>query len=64
MDDTVILATSINALEEKLARLIHEAKNIDMEIHPEKSKFMTISTKDEEPFFLDRIKIGHVNKYI
>ena len=64
MDDTAILATSRDALQSKLSCLIEEAKHIDMEIHPEKSKFMTINTEDREPFCFDRITIGHVNKYM
>ena len=64
MDDTAVLATSRDGLNEKLALLIQAAKDIDMEIHPEKSKFMTINSNDKSPFYFDHITIGHVNKYV
>ena len=64
MDDTVILATSRCALNKKLSLLIQETINIDMEIHPEKSKFMTVNSNDKEPFYFENIVIGHVERYI
>ena len=43
MDDTVVLATSREAMKEKLRLLYREAESIGMEIHPQKSKYMVVN---------------------
>ena len=64
MDDTVVLATSRDAMQRKLALLHNETVAIKMEIHPGKSKFMVINSKDNVPFVLENIVISHTNEYI
>ena len=64
MDDTVILATSRDALEQKLALLHRETKAISMEIHPRKSQYMVINSNDSRAFILNHITIEHTKEYI
>ena len=64
MDDTVVLATSRDAMQHKLTLLHQEAVAIKMEIHPEKSKFMVINSKDNAPFILENIAIRHTHEYV
>ena len=64
MDDTVVLATSREAMQRKLTLLHHETVAIKMEIHPDKSKFMVINSKDDVPFIFENIVIRHTHEYI
>ena len=45
MDDTVVLATTRDAMQEKLTLLYRESDAIGMEIHPQKSKYMVIGSQ-------------------
>ena len=44
MDDTVLLATSREAMEEKLSILYNSSQDIDMVIHHNKSQFMVVDS--------------------
>ena len=64
MDDTVVLATSREAMQQKLKLLYQEAEAIRMEIHPLKSKYMVVNSKDNLPFNLHDITIGYTDEYV
>ena len=64
MDDTAVLATSRDAMQQKLMLLYREAKSISMEVHPHKSKYMVINGKDHRSFELDHITIDHTDEYV
>ena len=64
MDDTVVLATSRNAMQQKLRLLNQEAQSIRMEIHPSKSRYMVINGTDYRSFSLNNITIDHTDEYI
>ena len=63
MDDTVLLATSRDAMEKKLKLLHDSAKEIDMVIHPDKSQFLVINSQDRNPFRIEDIVISHTDTY-
>ena len=63
MDDTVILATSREAMTKKLELLYRAAKGIDMAIHPTKSQFMTVNVADHIPFEIEKVKISYTSTY-
>lgn len=63
MDDTVILATSRDAMSIKLALLMEATKQTDMSIHPIKSKYFAINTLDQEPFVIDDVVISYQDVY-
>ena len=64
MDDTVIFATSRTSLRRKLETLIETCNGLNMQIHPGKSKFFSVNTKDTEPFILQNITIKHTDSYV
>lgn len=63
MDDTILLATSREAMERKVALLYNSAKSIDMLMHPDKSQYMAVNSDDVEPFYIENVKISRTNKY-
>jgi len=63
MDDTTILATSRQAMIEKLALLSQCADRIGMQIHPEKSQYIVVNSADTSPFFFDDRKVRHTASY-
>ena len=63
MNDTVILATSREAMTKKLELLYRAAKGIDMAIHPTKSQFMTVNVADHIPFEIENVKISYTSTY-
>ena len=63
MDDTVLLATSRIAMQRKLELLYNCATDIDMKMHPEKSKFIVINAKDTVPFQVGDIEVMHTDSY-
>ena len=64
MDDTVVLATTRDAMQEKLTLLCRESEAIGMEIHPKKSKYMVISAQDRRPFMLHNTSIDYTGEYV
>ena len=64
MDDTVIFATSRSSMLRKLETLIETCNGLNMQLHPEKSKFMTVHAKDREPFVVQNIVIQHADSYV
>ena len=64
MDDTVVLATSRQAMQDKLNLLNESVRAIHMVIHPSKSQYMAINTKDRAPFVLDVVKIAATDRYV
>ena len=62
MDDTVVLATTREAMQQKLMLLHREAESICMEIHPQKSKYMVINSNDDRSFNLQHITIDRTNE--
>lgn len=64
MDDTILMATSRNAMERKLLLLYNSANDINMIMHPEKCKYMVVNSTDKEPFILENIRIEHTDRYI
>ena len=63
MDDTAVLATSRNAMEQKLNLLWNSTCEIDMRIHPGKSQYIVINSSDEMAFHLGDITIEHTGSY-
>ena len=64
MDDTAVLATSRESMLRKLTALKKCTDNLQAEIHPVKSAFITVNTKDTCDFVLDGISIVHCNDYM
>ena len=64
MDDTVVLATTRDAMQEKLTLLHRESEAIGMEIHPQKSKYMVIGSQDRRPFTLHDASIDYTGEYV
>jgi hypothetical protein len=64
MDDTVIFSTSRQAMQQKLELLIKAATDLNMLVHPTKSEYMCINSKDKEPFKIDNICIKRVESYV
>ena len=64
MDDTVVLATTRDAMQEKLTLLYRESEAIGMEIHPQKSKYMVIGSHDRRPFTLHNASIDYTGEYV
>ena len=62
-DDTVLLATNREVMQNKLERLINQTNEIDMKVHPSKSVFIKVTTHDEAPFLVGSTVIRHVEKY-
>jgi hypothetical protein len=63
MDDTILLATSREAASQKLQLLYDSANDIDMIIHPSKSKFIAVNVKDTTPFQVGDVYITHTDSY-
>jgi hypothetical protein len=63
MDDTVLLATSREAMNRKLDLLYNSATELDMVIHPAKSQFLVINSDDKTPFRVADVVISNTNKY-
>ena len=63
MDDTVLLATSRDAMMNKLRLLHQSATEIDMVIHPNKSEFIVINSDDTLPFQVGDVTISHTDSY-
>ena len=61
MDDTVLLATSRAA---KLVLLYNSTLDINMTIHPDKSKYIVVNCEDSAPFKVGNATICHTEKYI
>ena len=61
MDDTVVFATSRERLDTKLKLLKNCADDLDMIIHPTKSQYITVNSKDEAPFILQDAIISKTN---
>jgi hypothetical protein len=64
MDDTVIFATSREALTKKLQKLKECTDFLGMIIHPTKSQFLSINTQDEETIIIDNVTLSHTTSYI
>jgi hypothetical protein len=64
MDDTALLATSRVAMARKLQLLYNSAYEINMVIHPEKSKYFAVNTNDTEPFTIGNVKIERTESYV
>ena len=63
MDDTVLLATSRAAMQAKLELLYAKATDIDMIMHPGKSKFIVVNSDDVTPFQVGNISVAHTSNY-
>jgi len=63
MDDTAIIATSRQALEQKLQILKQCTDNLGMVIHPKKSQYMTVNNDSREPILLDNVCISKTTEY-
>ena len=64
MDDTVIFATSRNAMLRKLSLLEQVSDALGVKIHPTKSLYIEINTPDHNSSILeDNIVIKHTQKY-
>lgn len=63
MDDTVLLATSREAMTRKLQLLYDSAKDINMVVHPNKSQYLVINSNDRDPFAVEDVTISHTEKY-
>ena len=63
MDDTVVLTTSRQAMEQKLSLLKDKAHKIRMLFHPSKCQYLTINTNDETPIRIDNVVISETKSY-
>ena len=63
MDDTVILATSRDKMQEKLDLLKSSVDEIGMIIHPKKSRFLCINGTSNETFHLGDAQILYTDTY-
>jgi hypothetical protein len=63
MDDTAIVASSRQAMQQKLNSLLNASNAINMKIHPEKSQYITVNSADTEPFHLFGQEIKHTRSY-
>lgn len=63
MDDTVLLATSRQQMLLKVTCLLKAATEINMTVHPAKSKFISINCKDRDSFIIDDVEIRHTDQY-
>ena len=64
MDDTVIIATSRQAMEDKLNLLKQSSDEIGMTIHPTKSQFLCVNSQDTSSFHLDDVEVSHTEQYM
>lgn len=64
MDDTIVLATSRQNLQTKLALLKECTDSIGMILHPTKSQFITVNTEDNIAVTLDDVTISKTEKYV
>ena len=64
MDDTLLLATSREAMQRKFELLADSAHSLDMELHPVKSKFIVVNANDFEPFQHGDISVAHIDQYM
>ena len=63
MDDTVVLATSRQAMERKLFLLKQKADDIGMLFHPTKCQYMSINDPDTTPITLGDVTICRTSSY-
>jgi len=63
MDDTIVLATSRQKMEEKLLLLKQSADSIGMAINSSKTQFLVVGCDDDVPFTLDNITVSRTDKY-
>ena len=63
MADTVLLATSREAMTAKLTLLHESATEMGMVMHPAKSCFLAINTEDKAPFHIGTVKIINCESY-
>ena len=64
MDDTVILASSRESMEAKLAKLKASVDDIGMLLHPSKCQYLTVNSDDTTPFVLGDAVISKTASYI
>ena len=64
MDDTVVFASSREALYQKLQFLKKSADSIGMTLHPTKCQYMTVNTNDDAPITIQDITIEKTDQYI
>ena len=63
MDDTVIVGTSRAALQEKLNLAASSLEEIGMKVNQSKSAFITVGTKDTDPFRMGEAEIQFTDSY-
>ena len=64
MDDTVILATSRQTMIDKLNTVYKTSSELDMILHPTKSKYITVNTDDDLPFHIGPVTISYTTNYL
>ena len=65
MDDTVVLATSRAAMQDKLDRIYTTASQLELKLHPNKSKYLCINGGSEDrPFKVGDVTIDSTDTYI
>ena len=52
MDDSVIIATSREAMVEKLRLFNETAEHLNMSKHPTKTKYLAVNDEDMAPFYM------------
>ena len=63
MDDTVLLATNRDAMQEKFQLLVDAAVSLDMVVHPGKSKFLIVNGDDNQPFMYKGVTVEKTSSY-
>ena len=63
MDDTAVLATSRERMLRKLTALKSCTDELHGEIHPNKSAYIAVNTKDTSDFILDGVTISYCSEY-
>ena len=51
-------------MQQKLCLLLRATQAIAMEIHPDKSLYITVNTRDTTPFYVDDTPIRHTKSYV
>ena len=64
MDDTVILATSRDGILQKLKVLMETCNSLNMQLHPAKTKFFAVNTRDTELLVVHQMVIQHTRSYV
>jgi hypothetical protein len=64
MDDTVLVATSHDAMQRKFEILVDSAASLSMIIHPDKSKLLLVNSNDTSPLSYNNVSVDTTMSYV